>query len=148
MIDLQANKGRGKAANKTYYRIQPYVDGRRITIRLGTGQKKAEAAAKAISDLIESRHEGIDLNGSTRKWLEDTAEREICEKLVGYGLLEQLPRRYQKSDQIRISDLSNLYIKVRCSGLEPSTIVVHEKAKKNLIECFGDLEIGYTWVGW
>ena len=53
---LRQVTGKGKDTGKTFYRIQPYLpDGRRITLRLGSGQKQAAKAFKAIRDLIDSK---------------------------------------------------------------------------------------------
>ena len=88
MARLQKYNGKGKDVGKTFYRLQPYLpDGKRVTIRLGTGQKRAEKAVKAIEDLIESAKENVDLNASTKAWVEQ-ADAKLLASLHGFGLID------------------------------------------------------------
>ena len=87
MARLQKYNGKGKDEGKAFYRIQPYLPcGRRVTIRLGTGQKRAEKAVKAIEDLIESSKENVDLNASTKAWIEQ-ADAKLLASLHGFELI-------------------------------------------------------------
>ena len=104
MASLQSYPGKGKDAGKTFHRIQPYIDGKRVTFRLGSGTKKAEKASKAITDLIECRcaGEGIDLNTSTKEWLQKHAPESLCKTLISQGLIEELPERLTGEADSRI----------------------------------------------
>lgn len=83
MGSLQKIKGKGKDAGKTFYRIQPYVNGKRVTIRFGTGQKQAEVSRTAIADLIDCQQAGSDeLNAASKSWLQNTADLAMCELLL------------------------------------------------------------------
>ena len=146
MASLQSYKGSGKNSGKTLYRTQPYVNGRRVTIRLGSGQKKANTAIKAISDLIDCQNAGTDdLNASTKAWLEAAAERSLCQLLLKYELISQLPSRFEKQDAelniTTLSELADTYIKTRGAGQSAKTIAIYEKAKRNLVDCFGDIDV-------
>ena len=145
MASLQKYQGKGRDNGKTFYRIQPVLpNGRRPTIRLGTGSKKAESARRAIEDLIDSQHAGDEIEPSamTRAWLAETAEQSLCQTLVEYGLIEQLPIRFSESNgTTTISRLADSYIKTRGAGQSVGTFEVYQKAKRNLIACFGDVDV-------
>ena len=146
MASLQKIKGRGKDEGKTFFRIQPYINGKRVTIRFGSGQKKAEASAKAIGDLIDSKKAGSkEFYASTKAWLESAADRAICEQLLKYELIEELPKRFLESDAnsrvTTISMLATEYINTRGAGQSAATIEIYQKAKRNLIDCFGDVDV-------
>ena len=138
---IQRTEGRGKNRGKIYYRIQPYLpDGERVTIRLGTGQRRSEKAAKAIRDLIDCRSDNIEPSAETRAWLENNATKAIAEKLREYGLIDELPGRFGESQSPTISVIADEYIRTRGAGLQESTITIFRKARKNLIERFGDID--------
>ena len=140
---LQAYSGKGKSANKTYYRIQPYLpSGRRVTIRLGTGKKQATAANKAIDDLIDSSTAGVEPSASTKQWLEEVAMEPLCKSLLRHKIIGQMPLRFDVDERFTtISMLADEYIRTRCAGLDEETVVIYNKARKNLIACFGDVDI-------
>ena len=143
MASLQSYPGKGRSANKTYYRIQPYLHGSRITIRLGSGKKRAIAAANAIGDIIDSKNAGVGVepSASSRQWLEETASRSICQNLIQNGVIDEMPIRFRKNCITVISALADEFVRTRCAGLKDSTITIHKKAKRNLISCFGDVNI-------
>jgi len=105
---LQAYSGKGKSANKTYYRIQPYLPcGKRVTIRLGS---------------------------NTKQWLEEVATEPVCKTLVGHGIISELPLQFQVDERFTtISMLADEYIRTRCAGLDEETVVIYNKARKNLL---------------
>ena len=147
MSSLQSYPGKGKDAGKTFFRLQPYLpNGKRVTFRFGSGQKKAEASAKAIRDLIDCRKAGTDeFNATTKAWLENNAEQSVCQVLIRHGLINDLPLRFLEAESIEnlvtISKLADAYIKTRGAGQSGSTIEVYQKAKRNLIACFGDVDV-------
>ena len=141
MSNLQSYPGKGKSSNKMYYRIQPYLDGRRITIRLGSGKKQAITAAKAINDIIDSLNAKVDPSPNSKNWLATVASESICQKLLKHGLIRQLPERFAGQAITTIEMLASEYIRTRCAGHEPATVTVVEKAKRNLLSCFGDVDI-------
>jgi len=147
MASLQRYPGKGKDAGKTFYRIQPYLpEGKRVTFRFGSGQKKAETSAKAVGDLIDCRKAGTDeLNATTKAWLESAAEKNVCDLLVKYGLISELPLRFLEADRIKnvvtVSELAEAYIKTRGAGQAGATVEVYRKTKRNLISCFGDVDV-------
>ena len=141
MATLQTYQGKGKSAAKTFYRIQPYIGENRPTIRLGTGRKQAEVAAKAIADLIDSKKANVEPTTKTRQWVDSTASLTVCKALLKHKLIEQLPVRFAGKVTTKISMLADDFIRTRCVGLEEATIVVHKKAKRNLLDCFGDVDI-------
>ena len=144
MASLQSYSGKGKDVGKTFYRIQPYIEGKRVTFRLGSGLKKAEKAVKAIGDLIESRAAEVEVNTATKAWLENVASESICNSLLGYGLISDLPQRISReadSNSVTISQLSDTYIHTRGAGQAAASITLYRKTKKNLIACFGDIDI-------
>ena len=140
---LQAYSGKGKSANKTYYRIQPYLPcGKRVTIRLGSGKKQATAANKAIDDVIDSVAATVEPSANTKQWLEEVATEPVCKTLVGHGIISELPLQFQVDERFTtISMLADEYIRTRCAGLDEETVVIYNKARKNLIACFGDVDI-------
>ena len=82
MASLQKKRGKGKDKDKWFYQTQPYVNGKRLTIRFGSGKKKAETALKAISDLLDSKNAGLEeFAPTTRVWLESKADLPICKTL-------------------------------------------------------------------
>lgn len=147
MASLQRYSGKGRDAGKTFYRIQPVLpNGRRPTIRLGTGLKRAESACRAIGDLIDVAHVGncVEASAKTKMWLAETADESICETLKKFGLIEAMPDRFttgSPADMFSISKLADEYVRTRGTGHEASTITIYNKAKSNLIECFGDVDI-------
>ena len=145
MSSLQSYPGKGKDAGKTFYRIQPYLpDGRRVTIRLGSGQKQAAKSFKAIRDLIDSQKASCDLTPETKGWIENTAKEQLCLTLIKCGLIDQLPQRLSgESDamQITISRIADEYITTRGAGQAAASITLYHKTKRNLIDCFGDIGI-------
>ena len=141
MASLQSYSGKGNASRKVYYRIQPYLNGNRITLRLGTGKKRAIAAAQVIGDLIDSLNAGVEPSASSKQWLEETASKSICASLSKQGVISRLPDRFRGKSVSSISTLADEYVRSRCAGLESSTVVIHKKAKRNLIACFGDADI-------
>ena len=145
MASLQKYQGRGKDANKTFFRTQPYLpDGRRVTIRLGSGQKQAEAAFKAIGDLIDSAKANVEPTPETKGWVEHTVKEPLCLTLIQCGLLEELPARLSGESlggEILISQIADEYIATRGAGQSANTIAIYHKAKGNLIACFGDVDI-------
>ena len=141
MASLQSYSGKGNASRKVYYRIQPYLNGNRITLRLGTGKKRAIAAAQVIGDLIDSLNAGVEPSASSKQWLEETASKSICASLSKQGVISRLPDRFRGKSVSSISTLADEYVRSRCAGLESSTVVIHKKAKRNLIACFGDVDI-------
>jgi integrase len=145
MTSLQSYPGKGKDAGKTFFRIQPYLpDGRRVTIRLGTGEKQASRASKAIADLIDSAKADVEPNAKTKAWIEKTVSLQLCETLITCGLVQELPERLSgaaDSRKVLISQISDQYIKTRGAGQSAETITIYRKSKKNLISCFGDVDI-------
>ena len=145
MASLQSYPGKGKDSGKTFYRIQPYLpDGRRVTIRLGAGQKQAIGASKAIGDLIDSTKADVEPSVTTKAWIEKTVSSQLCETLIQCGLIEEMPERLSGSADSRkvlISQIADQYIKTRGAGQSSETITIYRKAKKNLISCFGDVDI-------
>ena len=124
--------------------MQPYLpDGSRPTIRLGTGKKRAETASKAISDLIDSLNAGSDVepSASTKKWLAEVANKTTCNSLLRHGLISELPARFRDSILTTISAVADEYIRTRCAGLDKATVEINNKAKRNLLDCFGDVDI-------
>ena len=145
MASLQKYQGRGKDADKTFFRTQPYLpDGRRVTIRLGSGQKQAEAAFKAISDLIDSVKANVEPTAATKGWIEHTVKEPLCLTLIQFGLMKEMPDRLSgKSlgNEILVSEIADEYISTRGAGQSAATIVIYHKARRNLIACFGDVDI-------
>ena len=145
MASLQSYPGRGKDAGKTYYRIQPYLpDERRVTIRLGSGQKQAAKAFKAIRDLIDSAKASCEPTPETKGWIENTIQEELCSKLIKCGLIEQMPERLsgeQDANKFTISQISDEYISTRGAGQSSASVTLYKKTKRNLIDCFGDIDI-------
>ena len=138
----QAYSGNGRSSNKVYYRIQPYLpNGDRVTIRLGTGKKKANTSSKMIGDLIDSQSAGQEPAAATKKWVEKTASKTLCRALIKHGLIARMPARFEKTKATTISMLADEYIRTRCAGLDSATVTVVSKAKRNLIDCFGDVGI-------
>ena len=117
------------------------MDGNRITIRLGSGKKQALTSAKSIGDMIDSRNAGVEPSAASKQWLEEVANKAICKNLITHEVIESLPERFRSQTVTSISSLADEYIRTRCTGLEPSTITILRKAKRNLIGCFGDLDI-------
>lgn len=139
---LQSYPGKGKFANKVFYRIQPYLpSGKRVTFRLGSGKKQATVAAKAIGDLIDSQNAGVEPAATTKQWLESTANESVSTTLVKCELITTMPARFGKTKNTTLSMLALEYIRTRCAGLEESTVVIHQKAQRNLVDCFGDVDI-------
>ena len=67
MAKLQSYAGKGRDANKTFYRIQPTLPNKqRTTFKLGTGIKNAERLAKHIYELIDSAKASEDPRPETR----------------------------------------------------------------------------------
>lgn len=142
MASLQRYSGRGKDASKTFFRLQPYINGKRVTFRLGTGFKKAEKARKAIGDLIDSVQARVEPSAETKAWLETVADESLSRSLLEQGLVDSLPDRHGGNESgMTISKLADEYVRTRGTGHEASTITIYNKAKSNLIECFGDVDI-------
>ena len=144
MASLQKYQGKGRDSGKTFYRIQPVLpNGRRPTIRLGTGSKKAESARRAIEDLIDAQRAGdeIEASAATKAWVAETADESLCKTLIEFGLIEELPQRFAESAGSTISAVANAYIKTRGAGQSIGTLEVYQKAKRNLIACFGDVDV-------
>ena len=142
MTTLQSYRGQGKSSKKTYYRIQPYLaDGSRPTIRLGCGKKQAQVSADAIMDLIDSQSAGVEPKTDTKKWIENTASKPICMTLLKCKLIEALPNRFKNTNATTLSQMADEHIKTRCAGLDEATIEINLKAKRNLLDCFGDVNI-------
>lgn len=144
-MKLQNYKGSGKRSHQTLYRVQPYLpNGKRTTIRLGTGVKNAQKAAQAIGDLIDSQKAGVDPNPETKGWLENSASSQICQQLLKKSLIGKLPERLTESserEQYSIRMLVSEYIRTRCVGQAHTTIQLYRKAESNLTDCFGDIDI-------
>ena len=140
---LQSYKGKGRSANKIYYRIQPYLScGKRVTIRLGTGKKQATVALNAIDDLIDSTVASVEPSATTKQWLENVASESVCKSLVRFKVVEEMPQRFHVTERLTtISMLADEYVRTRCAGLDDETVVIYNKARKNLLECFGDVDI-------
>ena len=140
---LQSYKGKGKSAGKIFYRIQPYLpSGKRATIRLGTGKKQATAARNAIDDLVDSSDANVDPSAATKLWLESVATEAVCKSLVRLKIISEMPARFHATNWITtISMLVDEYIRTRCAGLDSETVVIYNKARKNLLGCFGDVDI-------
>ena len=145
MSGLQSYPGKGKDEGKTFYRTQPYLpDGRRVTFRFGSGQKQAERSHKAIRDLIDSAKAEVDPTPATKSWIEKTATEQLCKTLVECGLIEELPKRLSgeaSANEVRIGQLAEEYIKTRGAGQAAGSITLYKKTKRNLIDCFGDIDI-------
>ncbi len=145
MCSLQSYSGKGKDAGKTFYRLQPYLpDGRRVTIRLGSGQKQAARAFKAICDLIDSQKANCEPAPETKGWIKNTIKESLCSTLIQYGLVEQLPERLSgviDADKVTISQIADEYIATRGAGQASGSIALYRKSKRNLIDCFGDIDI-------
>ena len=144
MAKVQRYQGRGKATGKYYYRIQPYLpNGHRVTIRFGTGKKQAERGATAIMDLIDSKKAGVEPSAVTKQWIETIADEVSCLMLLDYQLIDSLPKKFQAQDALgmTVSELADEFVRVRGVGKQNSTLAIYDKAKGNLIECFGDLAI-------
>ncbi len=140
---LQSYNGKGRSANKIYYRIQPYLScGKRVTIRLGTGKKQATVALNAIDDLIDSTVASVEPSATTKQWLENVASESVCKSLVRFKVVEEMPQRFHVTQRLTtISMLADEYVRTRCAGLDSETVVIYNKARKNLLECFGDVDI-------
>ena len=142
---LRQVTGKGKDTGKTFYRIQPYLpDGRRITLRLGSGQKQAAKAFKAIRDLIDSRKASCEPSPETKGWIENTVQEQLCLKLLKCGLIEHLPERLSgdcNTTQVTISQITDEYIATRGAGQAAASLTLYRKTKWNLIDCFGDIDI-------
>ncbi len=142
MISLQSYRGKGRSASKVFYRIQPYINGKRVTIRLGSGKKQAQKAAAAIADLIDCQGGEIKLSSETKKWLATVASESLCSSLKKYGLIDELPDRFlANNNAVTIGELADDFVRTRCAGLDEATKVLNRKAKANLIDCFGDVDI-------
>ena len=145
MASLQKYQGRGKDANKTFFRTQPYLpDGRRVTIRLGSGQKQAEAAFKAIGDLIDSAKANVEPTPETKGWVEHTVKEPLCLTLIQCGLLEELPARLSGESlggEILISQIADEYIAMRADHdveeAASQTVSKHSITLQNLVEALG-----------
>ena len=135
MARLQKYNGKGKDEGKAFYRIQPYLPcGRRVTIRLGTGQKRAEKAVKAIEDLIESSKENVDLNASTKAWVE-AADAKLLSSLHDFGLINA--ESIAKSESWTLEKLTANYIRLRGTSKARRTIEAWERSRDNLFGKFG-----------
>ena len=135
MTQLQKYRGKGKDEGKVFFRLQPYLpSGKRVTIRLGTGRKRADRAVKAIGDLIESGKEKVDLNASTKSWL-STADPKLIESLRGFGLIR--PDQIRRYELWTIETLVEKYIAVRGVDKAVSTIRLWEDSKRKLFAKFG-----------
>ena len=126
MASLQKIQGKGKHAGKTFYRTQPVLpSGKRLTIRLGTGSKKAEASVKSISDLIDSINAGVEPSASTKSWIADTVDASLAGLLLANGLIAELPERLDKTRKaVTIGSLADEYIRTRGAGQAETTITV------------------------
>ena len=133
---------RTKKQNKIHYRKQAYLPcGKRATFYFGSGRKKAEAASRAINDLIDSKNAGVCPDATTTAWLEKTAAKALCDKLLKYGLMDSSPTRFDEKQDLTISGLVQTYKNSQGAGKEKRTIAVYERSEKNLIQCFGDVVI-------
>ena len=113
-----------------------------MTIRLGTGKKQATVALNAIDDLIDSAVANVEPSAATKQWLEKVAAEAVCKSLVRFKVIGEMPFRFQVTERFTtISMLSDEYIRTRCAGLDEETAVIYRKGRKNLIECFGDIDI-------
>ena len=139
MARLQKYIGKGKDDGKTFFRLQPYLpNGKRVTIRLGTGQKRAEKAVKAIEDLIESSKENVDLNASTKAWVE-AADAKLLSSLHDFGLINA--ESIAKSESWTLEKLTANYIRLRGTSKARRTIEAWERLKRGndlAIICFGN----------
>ena len=140
---LQSYTGNGKSAGKTFYRIQPYLpSGKRTTIRLGTGKKQATAAQNAIDDLVDSLEANVAPSAATKLWLESVATEAVCKSLLRVKIINEMPDRFHATNRITtISMLVDEYVRSRCAGLDAETVTIYNKARKNLLACFGDVDI-------
>ena len=143
MASLQKIQGKGKHAGKTFYRTQPVLpNGKRLTIRLGTGSKKAEASVKSISDLIDSINAGVEPSASTKSWIADTVDASLAGLLLANGLIAELPERLDETRKaMTIGSLADEFIRTRGAGQAETTITIYRKAKRNLVDCLGDVDI-------
>ena len=108
----------------------------------GTGKKQATAARNAIDDLIDSVEAKVDPSANTKYWLEEVANEAVCKSLVGFNIISEMPLRFQVSERFTtISMLADEYIRTRCAGLDDETVVIYKKGRKNLLKCFGDVDI-------
>ena len=144
MASLQSYEGKGKGKPSVLYRCQPFINGKRVTIRLGAGQKRARKAFNAIADLIESQRANTEPTAETRAWVKDTVDETLCRKLIEYGLLNRLPSRLsgeRDATKLTISQIADEYIETRGAGQAAASITLYRKTRRNLIDCFGDIDI-------
>ena len=156
MASLQSYPGKGKDADKTFYRIQPYViddngDRKRITIRLGIGRKRAEQACKAISDLIDCRSangacgdetDKVEPSAKTKSWVAKVADETICNLLLCYRLIDELPARYAgEMAAVTMESLTEAYIAEFSTGKAPRTITAYRQSQSELLKYFGSRNV-------
>lgn len=145
---MQSYKGKGPNKFKTFWRIQPRLaDGSRATFRLGSGKKRAETIAGHIYELIESASAGDRPKPSTRAWLSGKADRpateKLCNQLLALGLIEELPIRFAQPETTKttIAILTDDFINTRLANGSEETKTLYKKGKRNLVDCFGDVDI-------
>ena len=95
----------------------------------------------AIEDLVDSQKADEEPNSRTKSWLRNTATKSLCRSLLNYGLISALPTRFTESQLNSISVLADEFISTRSVDQKPSTVILYRKAKRDLLACFGDIDI-------
>lgn len=120
----------------------------RRNLTLGKVRKKAaDRFASNIDELIAYRKlESASLPAQLENWVTSLSKKHL-EQLGAIGLIGEINQTLTigklisaKSGDQTVSSLADQYIRTRGAGQEDSTIEIYRRAKRNLLDCFGDVD--------